>query len=151
MNTISMSKIKSLIYRFTFARVITLFVCCSLLAACGGGDESEAGSAPPPAPPSKYKFHAINQTGGTIRNLLIQGMAMPVKFTKLTSGSSKSLLGPTMKLPGKLTVSWTDERNQRRSTKISVGSNIPSNFNGSMYFTVKGIKTVDFRAGTYPK
>lgn len=129
---------------------IMLLVGLFCVCGCGGGesDSTEASEPQGVTMPTKLTFHMTNNYKETLKQIMIEGFAQNVKYTSITSGGSRSLLGmKPMDMAKSITVSWANPRGSGRKS-TSVKASLPKNFNGTLYFTITSSGKVKFRAGT---
>jgi len=134
---------------FPLRKVYALLACVgiAMIGGCGGSGE-ESASTQEVAAPTNFNITMVNQKSETITDVTIQGMRLPVKFNKMTSGSSQSLLGKSMAPSDTVTVAWTDRRGDRNEADVKL--KLPKRFNGSMKFTIPASGKVVFAPGTAP-
>ena len=131
-------------------RKVYMFLVCmgiAITGGCGGGGEESASTEEMPAP-TNFNITMVNRKKETVTDVTIQGMRLPVKFNKMTSGSSQSLLAKTMNPPEIVTVAWTDTRGERK--EVDVKLKLPKRFNGNMKFTIPASGKVSCYAGSAP-
>ena len=119
----------------------------AMISGCGG--EESASTEEMPAP-TNFNLIMVNKRSETITDVTIQGLRLPVKFNKITAGSSQTLLGKSMNPPDTVTVAWIDSRGDRTDVQVKLKLKIPKRFNGTMKFTIPSNGRVQFEAGTAP-
>lgn len=135
------------IWRSRKAYALLACVGIVMIGGCGGEESTETEDVPAP---TNFNFTMVNKKSETITDVTIQGMALPVKYNKITAGSSQTLLAKSMDLSDTVEVAWTDRRGERSDADVQLKGNIPKRFDGSLKFTIQASGKVDFTAGTAP-
>ena len=130
-----------------FRKVCALLACVGITLISGCGGEESASTEEIPAP-TNFNITMVNQTSKTVADVTIQGMRLPVKFNKITAGSSQALLGKSMNPSDTVTVAWTDHRGDRSEADIKL--KLPKRFNGTLKFTISTSGKIELSAGAAP-
>lgn len=105
------------LHRHTRAALVGLLLFSLLLTlqACGGASDAEA--ADPSGPPS---FVVVNRSGGEIKDIAVKANMM-IRFRDLSHGESSTMSDAQLRVPGRLSIRWTDAGGEHHFDKSDTG------------------------------
>lgn len=104
-----------------------------LLPGCGEPSAAEAAEASRDRPLS---FVVINNTGGEMTQIGIDGTNFPMGFSDLEKGATGQIAAKSLELPEHLTLYWSDPRGDRKEGSVDVWSELGASYSGPVKLTV---------------
>lgn len=123
-----------------------LVMILALLPSLTGCGASEADAAEAEVPRT-LSFVVINNSGGDIENVALDGANLPIGFSDLDKGERSELKNKKLELPEKLTLHWGDARGNRKEGSVKVWSELGANYTGPVTLTITSRGTVTLAGG----
>lgn len=120
------------------------WVSCVLLSPGCGPSEADASAAAAPRPLS---FSIINQSGGEIRSIGVEGANYPMAFSPITKGDAHTISAKSLELPETLTVHWSDRHGERFEGRVNVWSELGPTYSGPVNLTIDMRNNVNLSGG----
>ncbi|MFN3167980.1 MAG: hypothetical protein ACE37H_13050 [Phycisphaeraceae bacterium] len=113
--------------------LMVLWVSAVLLLPGCGPSEADASQA---AVPRELSFTVINNTGGEMRSIGLEGANLPIAFSNIAEADRHTLKSKNLELPETLTLHWSDARGDRREGTVEVWGELGSSYSGPVNLTV---------------
>ena len=114
-----------------------------LLPGCGPS-EADAAAA---AEPRSLSFTVVNNTGGEIRSIALEGANLPMSFRPIARGQRSTLSNKELELPETLTLHWSDVNGDRREGTVRVWSDLGAAYSGPVTLTINSRNQVALNGG----
>ena len=109
-----------------------LVLILTLLPGCGPS-EADAAAA---SEPRELSFVVINQSGGDINNVGLEGANYPMGFRDIKNNAQGKVKDKDLKLPETLTLHWGNDRGDRKEGSVNVWSELGASFSGQVTLTI---------------
>ena len=121
--------------RLMLGTVLMVLWVCSLLVlpGCGGASEAKAQEA---QVPRELSFVIVNNSGGDIRSIGLQGANIPMSFRAMAKGKRSEIKNKKLKLPEQLTLHWSDRRGDRYEGSVHVWGELGASYSGPVKLTI---------------
>jgi hypothetical protein len=113
--------------------IAMLLVMILLLIPGCGPSEADAAAA---ETPRELSFVVVNNTGGPIKGIGLEGANMPMAFRNIDDGEQASVKNKQLKLPERLTLHWGDRRGDRHEGSVNVWSELGASYTGQVTLTI---------------
>lgn len=120
-----------------------LVMILALLPGCGPS-EADAAAA---QQPRELSFVVVNNSGGDINGVALEGANMPMAFHDIKDKSQGKVKNKKLELPEKLTLHWGDERKERHEGSVNVWSELGASYSGPVKLTINRRGTVTLTGG----
>lgn len=113
--------------------LMVLWVSAVLLLPACGPTEADASQA---AVPRELTFTVINQSGGKMTSIGMEGANAAIAYSTIDDNDSHTIKSKSLTLPEKLTLHWTDARGDRREGTVKVWNELGASYSGPVNLTV---------------
>jgi len=113
--------------------LMVLWVSAVLLLPGCGPSEADASEA---AVPRQLSFTVINQSGGEMTSIGLEGANLPIAYSDIEADDSHTISSKSLELPETLTLHWSDRRGDRKEGTVYVWSELGSSYSGPVNLTV---------------
>lgn len=95
--------------------------------------------------PLKLTLTLINNSGGAIEDIGVEGADRPVAFRDMEAGDRSAVRLKEPHLPEWLEVNWTDSRGDRRVGKVKIWTQLGDSYRGDLTLTITNRHKVELR------
>ena len=124
--------------------LMVLWVSAVLLLPACGPTEADAAQA---AVPRELSFNVINQSGGKMTSIGIEGTNYPMAFSNIDDDDAHMLKSKSLELPESLTLHWSDARGNRHEGTVHVWNELGASYTGPVNLTVDARGKVTLTGG----